>query len=105
MTWPNGGGKELHPKDYYFVRFCDPDEDVSAGSEGVVVDHVVSDAGVEGCVVEVGPWERHGEPWVVVVVDAAKLERLERRVEQELLSDICIRALTRDAELLGLYDE
>ena len=73
MTWPNGGEQTLHPKDYYRVRFIKPEGNTPAGTEGVVVDHVVSAAAEKACVVELGPWGRHGEPRGVVVVSTGKL--------------------------------
>lgn len=70
--WPNGGGAELRPGDYYCVRFLASHGDVPAGAVGIVVDHVGSPADA-GCVVEVTPFGHDGEPACVVIVDAGKL--------------------------------
>lgn len=72
--WPNGGGRELHPKDYYRAKFVETTGAVAVGTEVVVVDHVVSPEGEKGCVLEVGPWLKDGEPRDVTVVDARKLK-------------------------------
>ena len=75
----------LDPKDYYCVRFvkpADPDTGVTAGYEGVVVDHHQAVDGRIVCVVEVAPWDEHGEPLVIVTVPEDHLERIQRTLDQ-----------------------
>lgn len=78
-SWPNGSARvDLDPKDYYDVRFVEADAEAAVGDEGIVVDHLLSNEGKKGCVVEVGPFGEHGEPRAVVVVDSSKLEAISR---------------------------
>lgn len=83
-AWPNGSARvDLDPKDYYDVRFVEADAEAAVGDEGIVVDHLLSNEGKKGCVVEVGPFGEHGEPRAVVVVDSSKLEAISRTEAQK----------------------
>lgn len=97
MTWPNGGGLELPPDSYYRVRFVESHGDVAAGSDGIVVEHLQASSGQKGCAVEVGPWDEHGAPRDVVVVDARKLALLSVSVSESEIRGLALREHTRDA--------
>lgn len=97
MSWPNAGGLYLLPRDYYRVRFVETDGDVEAGAEGIVVEHLQASSGQKGCAVEVGPWDEHGAPRDVVVVDTRKLALLSVSVSESEIRGLALREHTRDA--------
>jgi len=78
-SWPNGGTNKLAPADYYRVRFLEASDcgQAAVGDVGVVVDHVLSEAGEPGCLIEVGPWGEHGTPKALVAADSAILELIK----------------------------
>jgi hypothetical protein len=75
-----GGRSRLAPSDYFYVRFvkpADPDTGVTAGYEGIVIEH-----NDDLVVVEVAPWDENGEPLVIVAVAPGCVERIEKTLEQ-----------------------
>jgi len=88
-AWPNGGGEDLAPADYYLVRFVAAHGTIQAGAIGAVVEHVLlfraTGTPARNCVVEVGPWGPHGDPVSVQVVPASVLEMLPA---QPLLGEV-----------------
>ena len=74
----------LAPSDYYLVRFVktvdtggDPDLPITAGYEGVVIEHEV-----DHVVVEVGPWDENGEPLVIVGCAHDCVEKISQTLEE-----------------------
>lgn len=103
MSWPNGGGKDLAPGDYYRVRFVAAEGQAAIGDEAIVVDHLLSPTGTPGCAVELGPWGEHGAPRDVMMVDASKLKMTDVALTDDERRRCILAQLTRDAQDMGLY--